>query len=313
MMKIGVFLNFIGLGSNLLHLSYCHQIAKKYGPISIITPCQNLKEALDEDPQIKEILVFDKNRKRLFDIFYLSNFLKKLKLDKLFIYYPGKRIYLAAKLSGIKEIMYYKNIKKKNLHLVNEAKNFTIKSLNLNDCPTETNFFISNENREIGKNMTHKNKFNIVLGIGSSGPSTKWGTENYSNLINQLNIEDDYYFYLLCGKNENELSNMIINKIIKKNCKSLHDSTIKELLPLLASCNMYIGNDSFGHHITSQLKIPSIVLLLDTPRAYTDYSINQHRLIPDDASIDNINHDSNYDPNKISVNKVINKFKSLKN
>ena len=61
MMKIGVFLNFIGLGSNLLHLSYCHQIAKKYGPISIITPCQNLKEALDEDPQIKEILVFDKN------------------------------------------------------------------------------------------------------------------------------------------------------------------------------------------------------------------------------------------------------------
>ena len=60
-MKIGVFLNFIGLGSNLLHLSYCHQIAKKYGPISIITPCKNLKEALDEDPQIKEILVFDKN------------------------------------------------------------------------------------------------------------------------------------------------------------------------------------------------------------------------------------------------------------
>ena len=106
---------------------------------------------------------------------------------------------------------------------------------------------------------------------------------------------------------------MIINKIIKKNCKSLHDLTIKELLPLLASCNMYIGNDSFGHHITSQLKIPSIVLLLDTPRAYTDYSINQHRLIPDDASIDNINHDSNYDPNKITVNKVINKFKSLKN
>ena len=36
-MRIGVFLNYIGLGTNLLHLSYCHEIAKKFGPITIIT------------------------------------------------------------------------------------------------------------------------------------------------------------------------------------------------------------------------------------------------------------------------------------
>ena len=27
-MKIGIYLNYIGLGANLLHLSYCHEIAK---------------------------------------------------------------------------------------------------------------------------------------------------------------------------------------------------------------------------------------------------------------------------------------------
>ena len=36
-MNVGVFLNYVGLGSNILHLTYCHEIAKKYGPVTIIT------------------------------------------------------------------------------------------------------------------------------------------------------------------------------------------------------------------------------------------------------------------------------------
>ena len=43
--------------------------------------------------------------------------------------------------------------------------------------------------------------------------------------------------------------------------------------------DIYIGNDSFGHHISSQMGKPSFVILLDTPRAYTDYSINQIKII----------------------------------
>ena len=46
-MKIGILLSYTGLGSNLLHLSYCHQIAKKHGPVSIITICKNLEQLND--------------------------------------------------------------------------------------------------------------------------------------------------------------------------------------------------------------------------------------------------------------------------
>ena len=311
-MKIGVFLNFVGLGSNLLHLSYCHQIAKKYGPINIITQCNKLKEALEDDPLINEIIIFEKKKKTMLNIFYLSNFLRKLNLDKLFIYYPGKRIYLAAKISGIKEIMYYKNLKKKNLHLVQAAKDFTTKCLNLNSCPSETDFFVSNKDKQIGKKLIQKDKFNIVLGVGSSGPTTKWGIKNYSDLINKLNLIGNFYFYLLCGKQEIEIPNLILSNLINKNCSSLHDMSIKQLIPILAHCNMYVGNDSFGHHITSQLKIPSIVIMLDTPKAYTDYSVNQFRILPEGISIDEIDHDSNFKPNQISVEKVINKILELK-
>ena len=312
-MKIGVFLNFIGLGSNLLHLSYCHQIAKKYGPVTIITQCEKLKEALNDDPLINDIIIFEKKKKTVFHIFYLSKVLKRLNLDKLFIYYPGKRIYLAAKISGIGDIYYYKNIKKKNLHLVDAAKNFTLKNLNLNSCPTETKFFVSNKSREIGKNFIHKDKFNIVLGVGSSGPTTKWGVANYSNLINKLNLENNFYFYLLCGKNESNISNEIMDKIIKKNCLSLHNMTIKQIIPILTSCNMYVGNDSFGSHITSQSGIKSIVILLDSPKAYTDYSKNFYRIIPRGFDIDKISHGSNADPNLVLVEDVIKNINRLKN
>ena len=56
-MKVGVFFNYVGIGANLLHLSYCHEIAKKYGPLSIITLCNKLDQALEDDPNIKEIIV----------------------------------------------------------------------------------------------------------------------------------------------------------------------------------------------------------------------------------------------------------------
>ena len=132
--------------------------------------------------------------------------------------------------------------------------------------------------KEIAKKEIDQNKKNIVIGAGSSGLSTKWGESNFINLIKKLNENENIFFYILCGPNENEISKTIINAIEKKNCVSLSQKKISELIPIISQCELYVGNDSFGHHITSQCNIPSIVIMLDTPRAYTDYSVNQHRL-----------------------------------
>ena len=37
----------------------------------------------------------------------------------------------------------------------------------------------------------------VILGIGSSGPTTRWGYDNFASLIKKLNQLGDYYFYLL--------------------------------------------------------------------------------------------------------------------
>jgi len=85
-MKVGIFLSYIGLGSNLLHLTYCHQIAKKYGPVSVVTICKNLEQALEDDPLIKEVIYIDNYYKKFFDIFKLSKQLKVYNFDYFITY-----------------------------------------------------------------------------------------------------------------------------------------------------------------------------------------------------------------------------------
>ena len=51
-MKTCILLSYKGLGSNLLHLSYCHEIAKKYGPITSHTCGSHSELLVPEHPTI---------------------------------------------------------------------------------------------------------------------------------------------------------------------------------------------------------------------------------------------------------------------
>jgi len=307
-MKTGIFLSYKGLGANLLHLSYCHEIAKKYGPVTLITLNPKLSELLIDDPNFKEIIYLDKFYKKFTDIIQLSKFLRNLDLKNFFIFYPSLRFFLSSKIAGIKNIYHYPLFKKKNLHLVKTAKTFIEKNLNIEDCPTETKIFVKKKKIE---NMSQDNLKKIILGIGSSGPTTKWGYKNYLSLIKKINSINKTFFYLLCGPNENEDAQKIIKEIGKENCKSLSNKNISEVKDYIAMSKIYIGNDSFGHHISCQMGKPSFIILLDTPRAYSDYSINQNRIIPPGTSLDKIQHDSKLDPNTISVDLVLNRVKEF--
>ena len=303
-MKTCIYLSYKGLGANLLHLVYCHEIARMYGPVTIITLCNNLEAALNDDPLIEKVIFIDKYHKRFTDILKLKKFLNIFNFDQIFIYYPSLRIYLASFFSNIKKVHSYPIFVKKNLHLVDAAKKFTEKCLGINDCPTETNFFIKKSKiDEINKNFNNK-KFKIVIGAGSSGPTTRWVTKNFYSLINKLNNTGEYYFFILCGPDDKVLSDEIKANVSKNNCFSLYDKKIEEVIPYLCSSDMYVGNDSFGSHVTSQSGVKSLVILLDSPKAYTDYSKNYKRIVPDGVKIDNVTHGSNLNPENVSVEKV---------
>ena len=312
-MKVGIFLSYIGLGSNIMHLAYCHEIAKKYGPVTVITICKNFKEAVSNDPNIKEVIYLDQYYKKLTDIFRLSKELYKFNLDAIYIFYPSLRFYLASKLAKINKINSYPFFVKKNLHLVNAAKKFVEKKLNIKDCPTETIFYVNPEDKKNAKNKMDKSVKNIVVGAGSSGPTTKWGERNYIDLLKRLNNHGKFYFYIQCGPEESIISDTIIKEVGENKCETLSNKKIKDLIPIVSNCDLYIGNDSFGHHITSQCGIPSLILLLDTPRAYTDYSINQYQILPNEVNINKITHDVAISPDRIKVDDVFNKIISIIN
>ena len=188
--------------------------------------------------------------------------------------------------------------------MIEAAKTLTERSLKIKDCPTETSFFIKKDKVDnLNKNFDNK-KYKIVIGAGSSGPTTKWGVDNFSGLINKLNDTGNYLFFILCGPNDKILSDEMINKVKKDNCFSLYDKNIEEVLPYLCSANMYVGNDSFGSHITSQSGIKSLVILLDSPKAYTDYSKNYRRIIQDGIKIEDVSHGSSLKPDNVSIEKV---------
>jgi len=310
-MKTAILLSYKGLGSNLLHLSYCHEIAKKFGPVSIITPCKKLEQAILKDPLIKEVIHLEKYHKKFFDIFKLSSFLKTFNFNNIFVFYPSLRYFFACKLSGIKNIYCYSIFKKKNLHLVNAAKKFTEKNLQINNCPTETNLYIDPLEREkIIKKINIKKK-NIILGVGSSGPTTRWGAENFILLINELNKKNNCFFHLLCGPDESEIAKTIVEKIGKENCNSLSNEKISDIVPLISVCDIYIGNDSFGQHVAAQSQLPTFIIILDTPKAYSDYSKNQYRILPRGINENEITHDSAHPASSINVDMVLDKINNF--
>ena len=312
-MKISIYLSYVGLGANLLHLSYCHQIAKIHGPVTIITLCKNLEETLIDDPLIEKVLLINQYHKKFIDIFKLGKVLKKFNFENLIIFYPSLRLYLSAKIAGIKNVWIYNLLKKKKLHLIKAAKDLTEKFLNINDCPTETDFFIKQEKIDRVYQECDRTKFKIVIGAGSSGPTTRWGSKNFSELINQLNEFENYFFFILCGPNEKMIEDEIISNINKKNYITLSNKKIKDVIPYLCASDMYVGNDSFGSHITSQSGKKSIIMLLDAPKAYTDYSKNYYRMVPNGFDIEEITHGTNANPNLISVKEVFDTINRIKN
>ena len=116
-MKTGIFLSYKGLGSNLLHLSYCHEIAKKFGPVKLITLNPKVIEVLSDDENFSEIIYLDNFYKKFSHIWKLSNFLKKFHFENIFIFYPSLRYFLSSKLAGIPNVYHYPLFQKKKITL----------------------------------------------------------------------------------------------------------------------------------------------------------------------------------------------------
>ena len=313
-MKVLILINKVGLGDCIIHTNYIHEISKNYEkPVSILAK-ENTR-AIDlflDDPHIDEVIILDRlndnsgNHDGLSGFFKLVKNIKEKKFDKVFIFNSSIRYFLICKLAGVKKIAQYPLFKKKGQHVVNTAKIFTENELN-RIVSTQPKLLISEEKILSARKDISQSHKNIVLGISASGPTKRWGIANFIRLIEKINEKLPSKFYLAAGKNDQKLIDEILNSNIGPNCISLNNLKISEMMPIIANCNLYCGNDTGFMHISAALNLKTIALFMDSPvLAYGKYSENISVIIPEGETEETTTHNT-LGADKISFDRVYDK------
>ena len=297
-----------GVGDLCIFLPYIQQIQKHNTDLNftlITKKRSSAKQILEyEIPFIKTIYLEDKILKitnsKFLNFFILLKFIKKNNYLKIYIMHFSFFWFLIAKIANIKKIYTY-GIFKKNVNIYKNALKNNQKWLNKKNLSTQTKIAYPKKKRD---------KNQIIVGIGSSGPTRKWSTENYISLIKKINNKN-IKFYLAGGNNkvENQIANEIINKLKENKIISLSSLNIKKIMQIIYSSKLYVGNDTGFMHLSAGLNIPAIGLFGDTPlEAYGKYTRNIFPIIP--VGYKTITHNSNA-INEITVDQVFNEVKKF--
>ena len=318
-MKVLVIQPKIGMGDMVIYLPYIHAISKKYlTPVSILVKENSrANQLLAEDRHIDEIILLDrsKNNSGSHDGFLgfikLSKEIRLKNFDKVFIFNSSLRYLLISKLAGIKNISQYPLFRKKD-NIVTSAKIFTEYELG-SIVSTQPELKINQESfNKVNQNFSKEFK-HICLGISASGPTKRWNIENFITLCKKVNEKIPSKFYLAAGNNDKELIEKFLNSKISENCISFQDLKIKETMPIIKNCDLYIGNDTGWLHISSALGIKCLALFMDSPaQAYGKYSKNINIIVPEGETEETTTHNT-LGAEKISFEKVFEKSIELLN
>ena len=299
----------------VIYLPYIHAISKKYRtPVSILVK-ENTRadQLLAEDKHIGEIILLNrtKNNSGIHDglsgFFKLSEELKLKKFDKVFIFNSSIRYLLISKLAGIKNISQYPLFRKKD-NIVTSAKIFTENELG-EIVSTQPRLNINEDKVNNIKQRFSKDFKHICVGISASGHTKRWDIKNFVKLCININAKTPSKFYLAAGNNDKSLIDQLINSEIGKNCESFQNLKIKDTLPIIKNCTLYVGNDTGWLHISSALNIKCLALFMDSPvQAYGKYSKNISVIVPEGETEETTIHDT-LGADKISFEKVL--YKSL--
>ena len=319
-MKILAIQNRMGIGDTVIFLPFIKAISKYYDtPVNILVKnTSKAQEFLYQTQYIDQIITLERNNKNgrhdgFIGSINLIKELKKYKFDIVFIFNSSLRYKVISKLSGIKKIYQYPLFKKKNQNLISAAKNLIKKELLINVDDNPEIYINDNLVKKAAERYgIEKKQTNILLGIGGSGPTKRIPGKTFLKVIEEILKIKDCKFFLATGKNSDEQSILteIMNSSFKDSLISLDDLSIKDTLPIIKNCNVYICNDTSFSHLSSALGIETITLMADTPLMYGNYSSKMHPIIPDGE--ETVTHNT-LGKDKINPDKILAKLKDILN
>jgi len=312
--------NRMGIGDMVIFLPFIQAISKKFAkPVSILVK-ENSKaiQFLQNNPAIDQIIILDRNNKMknsrhdgIIGSYNLAMDLKKFNFDKIFIFNSSLRFNLIARAANIKNIYQYPLFQKKNQHIINAAKKFIKKELDL-DVHSDPKILVNDRLIENAKSKYKINnkEINILLGIGGSGPTKRIPAKTFIDFMKSATQKYKCKFFLATGKDSEEQKILleILNTTFKDKCYALDNLSLKEILPIIKNCNISICNDSSFSHLSSGLGINTIVLMSDTPLLYGSYSSKMYPIIPDGENT--VTHDT-LGKNRINPAKIFEQFNNI--
>ncbi|MDC3387869.1 hypothetical protein OAV93_03140 [Candidatus Pelagibacter ubique] len=321
-MKILVVQNKMGIGDMVIYLPFIDAISKKFNtPVSILVKqSSKTDQFLRDNKNIEKIIILEQGNylkgaihKGFGGFINLAKELREHNFDKIFIFNSSLRFYLVAKFAGIKNIYQYPLLVKKNQHIIDTAKKFINKNLNL-IVKDDPKIIINDQSVQDAKLKfkINNDQKNILLGIGGSGPTKRIPAKIFIKLIRLISNAYKCRFFLATGKNkeEQEILKEILNTEFNDKCIPLDDLSIRETLPIIKNCDISICNDSSFSHLSSGLGIKTIVLMADTPLIYGNYSSRMYPIIPDGENT--VTHNT-LGKEKINPDKVFDQLKKILN
>jgi len=318
-MKILVIQNRMGIGDTVIFLPYIKALSKKFNsPISLLVKeSSKADQYLHQTDYIDKILLLERDKKTndrhsgFFGSLNLIKEIKKNKFDKIIIFNSSLRFHLIAKFSDIPEIYQYPLFQKQDQHITDTPKKFMKDKfdLNINEDP-EIQIDQESISQSSKKFQINKDKLNVLLGIGGSGPTKRIPAKTFISVIKMMSEKRKSKFFLATGKNDEE--QLILNEILKSRykdfCIPLDNLSIKETLPIIKNCNLSICNDSSFSHLSAALGIKTITLMADTPLVYGNYSSIMFPVIPEGE--ETVTHNT-LGKEKISSTRILNKIFEL--
>ena len=298
-MKILIIQTKIGMGDMIIYLPYIHAISESFKQSVSLLVKKNSRasELLADDSHVKEIITLEKEMDGFNGILKLSSELKKRDFSKVFIFNSSLRYNVISRLAGIKSIYQYPLFRSKD-NIVHSAKIFT-ENVTKKIVSTEPNLIFRRK-----KNNLNKDFKNICLGISASGPTKRWGINNYIKLAEEISKKVKCKFFIAGGKKDIDLINKFKESNVGKNSLSFETLSIKETLQNISDCDLYIGNDTGWAHISVALKVKALTIFCDSPvLAYGRYSFRMTTVEPEGEN-NTTTHDT-LGKDKISFDRVL--------
>jgi len=292
-----------GLGDANILLSNIHHISQEINkPLTILAQkTTGARTIFKHDPHVNDVIDLGKR-----DFFNIIKKIKSRKFDQCYIYSDSIRLYLIAKLSGIKKIYHYPFFSKKGKNFYKTAQEFTEKILQKKISSVSKIYWDKESIEKAKKNYDIKSEVkNIICGISASGPTKRYDIDNYIKLFQEINSRLPCKFFLFGGKNDEILIERVMGSI--SNCVSLSKLNLDQIIPIFAACRFYIGNDTGPLHISANLNLKCLAIFCDSPpSAYGLWNPNIKIIVPVGKTIESTGHNTR-GSEKISFSEVLTK------